>query len=177
MLIFGILLFTSVIFTSCGNSSNETNETIVVDSLSTTKDTLQVIETAKTEPEKIVPAKIICKIFFEDSDSFDEETGELINKGDISERDSFRKDKAYTFCYDSEDFSKLMIEGSGKELSIIIKNENKQIFKKEKFDLLDSKINFTGKDFIFEMGEKYSIIIKQNETIIFQGKIDSQGCM
>ena len=28
-----------------------------------------------------------------------------------------------------------------------------------------------------DYGIKYSIVIKQNETIIFNGKIDSQQCM
>jgi hypothetical protein len=70
----------------------------------------------------------------------------------------------------------LTLIGTGKQMSFIIKAGNKLLFKKENFDLVD-KLTFTSKDFDFGMAEKYSIIIQQNETIIFNGKIDSQGCM
>jgi hypothetical protein len=50
------------------------------------------------------------------------------------------------------------------------------INKNQKFEL-KTKIKFTDKDFNIGMGSKTTITIKQNETILFKGEIDSQGCM
>ena len=105
----------------------------------------------------------------------DEETGET-SKGEVGERKEFKTKKSYTFCYDSEDFHHLTLKGTGGNLSFFVKVGNKLVYKKEGFDLVD-KFTFTSKDFNFRMGESYSIVIKQNETTIFNGKIDSQGCM
>ena len=174
--IYGGILFASFILTSCGGSSNDKKEaTISKDTLTTKVDTLKSNDANKTEPEKIVPANVSCKLYFSGSDFTNEETGET-SKGTISEREAFKTKKAYTFCYDSENFHHLTLIGTGKQLSFIIKAGNKQLFKKENFELVD-KLTFTAKDFDFGMGETYSIIIQQNETIIFNGKIDSQGCM
>ena len=176
MTILGAILFASFILTSCGGGSNDKKEaTETIDTLKTNIDTLKSNDANKTEPEKIVPANVTCKLFFLGVDITDEETGET-SKGTISEREDFRTKKAYTFCYDSENFHHLTLVGTGKQLSFIIKVGNKQLFKKENFDLVD-KLTFTAKDFDFNMSYKYSIIIQQNETIIFNGKIDSQGCM
>jgi hypothetical protein len=176
MIIFGGILFVSFILTSCGGGSIDKKEaTTTKDTLKTSINTLKSNDSNETEPEKIVPTNVSCKLYFSGDDFTDEETGE-ISKGTISEREDFKTKKAYTFCYDSEGFHHLTLIGTGKQLSFIIKVGNKQLFKKENFDLVD-KLTFTSKDFDFGMGEKYSIIIQQNETIIFNGKIDSQGCM
>ena len=50
------------------------------------------------------------------------------------------------------------------------------VFKNQNFEL-KTKIKFTDKDFNIGMGSKTTITIKQNETILFKGEIDSQGCM
>jgi len=172
--IYGVLLFVSFILTSCGGGANDKKEaTKTKDTLKINIDTLKSSDANKTEPEKIMPANVSCKLYFLGGDFTDEETGET-SKGTISEREDFKTKKAYTFCYDSEGFHHLTLIGTGKQLSFIIKVGNKQLFKKENFDLLD-KLTFTSKDFDFVGGEKY--IIQQNETIIFNGKIDSQGCM
>ena len=174
--IYGGILFLSLILTNCGSGSNTKKESALTkDTLTTKIDTLKSNDANKTEPKKIEPANVSCKLYFLGIDFTDEETGET-TKGTISEREDFKTKKAYTFCYDSEDFHHLTLIGTGKQLSFIIKAGNKQLFKKENFDLVD-KLTFTAKDFDFGMGETYSIIIQQNETIIFNGKIDSQGCM
>ena len=174
--IYGGILIVSFILTSCAGGSNDKKEaTKTKDTLKTNIDTLKSNDSNKTEPEKIVPANVSCKLYFLGDDFTDDETGE-ISKGTISDREDFRIKKAYTFCYDSEGFHHLTLIGTGKQMSFIIKAGNKLLFKKENFDLVD-KLTFTSKDFDFGMAEKYSIIIQQNETIIFNGKIDSQGCM
>ena len=61
-------------------------------------------------------------------------------------------------------------------LSLIIKSDRKQLFKKENFDLVD-KLTFTDKDFSFDFGYMNYIVIKQNETIIFNGEVNSEACM
>ena len=172
--IFGAFLLAYVSIISCSSSSND-NKEITEAEVANTVDTLKVNNTIKSEPKKIQPANVSCQIYFKGFDITDEETGEL-SKGKVSERNEFKKSKSYTFCYDSESFHHITLNGSGKQLTFIIRAGNKQVFKKESFDLVD-KYTFTSKDFAFEMGEKYSIVITQNETIIFNGSIDSQGCM
>ena len=103
----------------------------------------------------------------------DDETGETIPSS-VEERTDFRLKKAYTYCYDSEDFHHLTIKGTGKKLTFLVKDGNKKIFAKENFDLTD-KITFTPKD--FDLGPSCNIIISQGETVVFSGKIDYQGCM
>lgn len=176
MTIFGKILLVSLVLTSCGNGSNEKKEgPYTVDTLKVNTITPKPNDAIKTEPEKTVPTNVSCKLYFLGNDFTDEETGET-SKGAVSEREGFKTKKAYTFCYDSEGFHHLTIIGTGKQLSFIIKRGNKEVFKKVDFDLVD-KLTFTSKDFNFEMGETYSIIIQQNTTILFSGKIDSQGCM
>ena len=125
--------------------------------------------------EKTVPANVFCSLFFKGYDYTDEETGKTY-KGTVQERDEFRKKNTCTSCYDSEEFHHLTLNGTGKQLSIIIEAEGKQLFKKENFDLVD-KLTFTDKDFSFQNGRKNSIVIKQNETIIFNGVVYSEACM
>jgi hypothetical protein len=57
-----------------------------------------------------------------------------------------------------------------------VKSGNKILFKKENFDLTN-KITFDTGDFDFSMAERYTIIVRQVDEILFTGKIDSQGCM
>jgi hypothetical protein len=174
--IFLPLLWVTIVVTSCNSSSEKNAVNTVADTLKVSTDRIKdTTATIIEEVEKLEPANVSCKLFFKGSEITDEETGET-TKATIDERSTFRKEHAYTFCYDSEDFHHLTLIGSGKELSFIIKKGNKQVFKKENFELID-ELTFTSKDFSLDMGEPYSVVIKQNETILFTGKIDSQGCM
>lgn len=174
MTIYAAILFAAVSLTSCGGGSNENKEETKTE-ITKTVDTLKVNETIKTEAEKILPASVSCSIFFKGDDFIDEETGKT-SKGSVSECDEFKNSKTCTYCYDSENFHHLTLNGTGQQLSFIVKTDDKQLFKKENFDLVD-KLTFTSKDFSFDYGKKYSIVIMQNETIIFNGEIDSQQCM
>lgn len=172
----GVIFFTLILISSCENSSKESKEqALKEDSTKANADSSKTKEKIETESEKIEPAKISCNIFFKGFDLPDEETGENI-KGTVSERAEFNKSTSYTFCYDSESFHHLTISGSGKNLSITVNEESKMIYKKDKIDLKGS-LNLTSKDFNFGMGSKYSILIKQEDKVIFNGKIASQGCM
>jgi hypothetical protein len=79
----------------------------------------------------------------------------VIIKGTVSERAEFNKSKSYTFCYDSEGFHHLTISGSGKNLSITVKEESKTIYNKDKIDLKGS-LNFTSKDFNFGLARPHA---------------------
>ena len=125
--------------------------------------------------EKTVPANVSCSIFFEGYDYTDEETGKT-TKGTVEEHDEFRKSNTCTYCYDSQMFHHLTLNGTGKQLSIIVQYEDRILFKKENFDLVDN-LTFTNKDFSFDQGGKNSIVIKQNETIIYNGVVYSEACM
>ena len=138
-------------------------------------DTLKIEQPVVEEVKKLTPNDITVKLFTNGFDrEADEEGGP--HKGEIYERESFRKERKCIFCYDSEYFNRLEILGNGKELSIEIKEEGKVVFKNQTFEL-KAKITFTDKDFNIGMGSKTTITIKQNETILFNGEIDSQGCM
>ncbi len=172
----GTTLFISFLAISCSSKSetqnaenpNETkNETQKVDSLKEVK--------VEEEVEKIEPAKVTCKIFFLSDDFSDEETGEFI-KGTVGERETFRTNKSYTYCYDSESFNHLTIDGKGNVLNFKVKQDGKIIFKKENFELTKS-LKFTEKDLEIGMGSVYTFEISQKDKILFSGKIDSQGCM
>jgi hypothetical protein len=160
----------SFIFESCGGEKKES-------STQNAKETSSNEEVVKNpvEEEKIEPANLTCRLYFKSNDMEDEDGN--ISKGDIGERDEFRTKKAYTFCYDSESFSSLKIEGSGKRISIAIKEGNKEIYKKENIDI-EGAFVISTKDAMIQGGNlKYTISITQEENNIFLGKIDSQGCM
>lgn len=173
-IIFGAILFTAVTLTSCGGGSMDNKAATKIE-VTKTVDTLKVNDAIKTETEKTEPANVSCSIFFKGDDYTDEETG-VTAKGSVLEHDEFKKNNTCTFCYDSETFHHLTLNGTGKQLTFIVNADEKQLFKKENFDLVD-EFMFTKKDFFMDYGIKYSIVIKQNETIIFNGKIDSQQCM
>jgi hypothetical protein len=162
-------LISCAFLTSCGGEKKENSTQNAKETTSNEK----VVENP-VEEEKIEPANLTCKIFFKSNDMEDEEGN--ISKGRIGERDEFKTKKAYTFCYDSESFSSLKIEGSGKKISIDIKEEGKSVFRKENIDI-DGDFVISKKDVNFQMGNKYTISITQEENTIFTGKIDSQGCM
>jgi hypothetical protein len=164
-----ILAFNFLILTSCGEEKKE------LTSQNTKPATTNMTSTDKPqEEEKIEPASVVCKIYFK-SDDIEEEDG-TITKGGVGEIDDFATRKAYTFCYDSEEFQKLKIEGTGKQITIEIKEENKTIYKKENIEIKDA-LTISTKEVNLQMGRKYTISIKQNETTLFVGKVDSQGCM
>jgi hypothetical protein len=176
--VIGVIIFAPIIFSSCdgSESSNAKKEEIrLVENLKTSIDPLKVDSTDKTQSEKIERANLDCKIYFDVSDFTDEEP--QTTKGLVQERKQFSAKKAYTFCYDSESFHHLTISGKGKQLSILVEEDKKVIFKKINFDL-DGKLTFSSKEIEIGGGSsKYTIIVKQNETIIFKGEVDSQGCM
>jgi hypothetical protein len=164
-----ILAFNFLILTSCGEEKKE------LTSQNAKPATTNMTSTDKPqEEEKIEPASVVCKIYFK-SDDIEEEDG-TITKGGVGEIDDFATRKAYTFCYDSEEFQKLKIEGTGKQITIEIKEENKTIYKKENIEIKDA-LTISTKEVNLQMGRKYTISIKQNETTLFVGKVDSQGCM
>jgi hypothetical protein len=164
-----ILAFNFLILTSCGEEKKE------LTSQNAKPATTNMTSTDKPqEEEKIEPASVVCKIYFK-SDDIEEEDG-TITKGGVGEIDDFATRKAYTFCYDSEEFQKLKIEGTGKQITIEIKEENKTIYKKENIEIKDA-LTISSKEVNLQMGRKYTISIKQNEKSLFVGKVDSQGCM
>jgi hypothetical protein len=155
--------------TSCSDNKKESSTQNAIESTSNEK----VVENPVKE-EKIEPANLTCKLYFKSNDMEDEDGN--ISKGEIGERDEFRTKKTYTFCYDSESFSRLKIEGSGKKISIEIKEEGKSVFRKDNIDI-EGDFVISKKDVNLQMGNKYTISITQEENNIFLGKIDSQGCM
>jgi hypothetical protein len=180
---FSVIFYACLILTSCeGGNQNKNEETNSADTLKvrqdneeTRKDSLNIIKNGENESIKTVQGNVNCKLFFQGFDFIDEETGES-SPGNVSEREEFKTKKTYTFCYDSESFHHLTLIGTGEKLSFFIIKGNRQVYKKENIDLKNN-VTFTNKEFKFNMGETYSILVKQNDNIIYNGKIDSQGCM
>lgn len=169
-----LILATTLLIYACASESKKdlNNDTSIVVKTDTGNDAKSKID----EIKPLTPSDITVKLFFKGWDSKDEETGEVIDKGEIGEHKSFRKEKKYTFCYDSEDYNKLEIEGNGKGISIEVTDRGEIIFNKKDFEIKE-KITFTTKDFNMIMGSEIVITIKQNQTVLFKGKIDSQQCM
>ncbi len=170
----GIILVSSLLLMSCSGEKNEKTETNQAAKTAQNSDTLKTTKKEEVKEEKLEPASIKVKLFFQGMDYTDEEGNEII--GTVEERTDFRTNNRYIFCYDSEDFANLQIIGEGKQLTFEIRSGNKVIFSKQNFDL-SGKIIFTTRDFELTMANKYSVVVKQKETILFSGKIDSQGCM
>ena len=169
-----ILMLVMLFVIACGTGSknNEKADTSKLVKV----DTLKAVQPAVEEEKKLTPNDITVKLFTKGFDREEEDIEGGPYKGEIHEGVSFRKEKNYFFCYDSEHFIRLEILGNGKALSIEVKEEDKVIFKEKNFELKD-KIKYTDKDFNIGMGTKTTITIKQNETVLFKGVIDSQGCM
>jgi hypothetical protein len=88
----------------------------------------------------------------------------------------FKNNTLYTFCYDSESFNKLVISGDAKNLNLEIKEDNKIIFQKENFEIID-KMSFSSNEINIGGGaQKYKVTLKKNETVLFNGNIVSEGC-
>jgi hypothetical protein len=170
----GFLLIASLFFQACGNNEPaKTKETTNV------KEQKEVPTAAKKEEvqeeEKLEPAKVKCEMMFESFEMTDEE-GNVTSESSVYDVVDSKTKMSYTFCYDSESYKNFKLSGSGKELSLVVKNGGKTVFKKEGFELKD-KMTFSKKDFSFEMAAKYTIELKQKETVLFSGKIGSEGCM
>ena len=138
-------------------------------------DSLKTEISEKTNNRDISSEVVSVKIFFSDRDMSDYEGYEDF-KPKIEERDEFRKNNKYTFCYDSEEFNSLEISGIGKNFNLIVKEGSKVVFSKSNFEI-NNKYRFTTRDFNLDGGPKYSITLIQNGKILFTGEIDSQGCM
>jgi len=161
-LYFNLLLIVALsLFVSC---SEDASETKVSDESKTDS-----LKTDKPETQNLT-----VSIFFSTFDGIDEEGNEY--KSVTQERESFRTEKNYTFCYDSEEFDHLLIEGTADDLSFYVEKSGTVNFSKEHFKL-EKKMVFTYDDFNFEIGTPYTIKIKQADKIVFEGIIDSQGCM
>ena len=170
----GAFLIASTLLTGCGGEkANDETKVNTKEISDNKKDAENVNEANKVKEEEIVPANLVVKLFYEVDDFIDEDGTEV--KGTIDERTEFRTKKSYTFCYDAEGFNSLQLIGTGNHIFLEIKNNNKIIYTKPDFEVKD-KVVFTSKDFDFEMAATYSVTLKQNEKVLFNGKIDSQGC-
>jgi hypothetical protein len=167
-----LMIFASaIILFSCANPQKESEKT----DKSVNGDSATSIKQASADSPLDEPADVMVKIFFRGLDMSGYE-GYEDYKPETSERVEFRKKRKYTSCYDSEEFNKLEITGMGKGLILEVTQGGKIIYQKEDI-LLDGKVIFTNKDFSVGDGPKYQIRISQNDEVLFEGKIDSQGCM
>lgn len=171
-----------LILTNCGRTEQKSESS--EQKIDASKSTVPAVEEAPVAEEAQAAdaapgiedsaANVTVKIFFQTRDMSGYEGYE--QKPTTSERAEFRKNKKYTFCYDSEEYNNLQIIGTGENLTLTVKSGGRKIFDKSNFDVKGKK-KFTTKDFILEMGEEYTLILKQKEKVLFKGKIDSQGCM
>lgn len=96
------------------------------------------------------------------------------NKVEYEVKD-FNSKKEYEFCYDIQEFSKLLIEGNAEHISIVVKSGASGEYihlKNDDIEIIGKKV-YTPKDFDIQEG---TIIIKQGNVVIFEAKIKSVGC-
>ena len=118
-----ILMLVMLFVIACGTGSknNEKADTSKLVKV----DTLKAVQPAVEEEKKLTPNDITVKLFTKGFDREEEDIEGGPYKGEIHEGVSFRKEKNYFFCYDSEHFIRLEILGNGKALSIEVKEEDK----------------------------------------------------
>jgi len=190
MTIFGAILFASFILISCGSNENKSKEKGLTEIKNEAPNKVQQDTIQKTII--LTPEDIKVKIFFKElAHNYDEYYSEKksTTTGKIREQKLFQKEKKCTFnsadcsgygesCHIREIFENLIINGVGENVSVIILNNRKEIFKKEKINL-NGEIKFSKKDFkLNKTDTKYKIIVKQGENLLFEGEIKemSQNC-
>lgn len=119
---------------------------------------------------KDIPTALEIKLYFK-------------NYYSTNENDKINIDRYYEpyntciFSYDAQEYDSLEITGIDKNLSLEIYRLDKGvIFEKKNFNIKD-KITFPKKDFDFEMGLEYKILLKQNEKNLIQIKVSSESTM
>jgi hypothetical protein len=163
-LILGVIIITSYVFTSCGAKDSKGRETKIVSDTVSKTDSNQSIIQKKTESEKTTEIPSLnVRLFFSERGSTDKPY----------EIKDFNKKKSYDYCYDVEEFDKLQIEGNAQHISIIVKTGTTIHLKQENIEIIEKR-TYTPKDFDINEG---SIIITQGNKVLFEGKIESHGCM
>ena len=132
------------------------------------------VDTTKKNVIQLNSSDIKVKIYFANWDGTSE--GGKQKKSNSQEVKNYQRDKKYTFCYDSEIFDKLILLGNSDNISLMVYNGSNIAFKKENFTIVE-KVIFQTSDFSFGMGDKYKIRIKKGDSILFEGRIDSEGCL
>lgn len=144
MAILGVFIIALTLSSCGGNSKNDKQEKSKDDNtVKITVDTIKKDSVIKTEQEnidpqkeeaketetvktKIVPANITCSIYFQTRDMSGYE-GYEDYEPIISERERFRKNKSYTFCYDSEEFHHITLTGTGENFTFQVFNGDKNV--------------------------------------------------
>ena len=132
------------------------------------------IDSSKKSSNEIQNADIKIKIYFADWGGTGENGKQM--KSNSREVKNYQKEKKYTFCYDSEIFDKLVLLGNSDNITLLVYKGSDVTFKKENF-IIREKVVFQTSDFAFGMGEKYKIKIKKGDSVLFEGRIDSEGCL
>ena len=162
-----VFSFNLLLITSCNVNNSDKNAKNTNDSIGIISGDSNIV---KSDTVVAKTAELKVRLFFTGGEN-DEEY----------EIKDFNNKKTYTQCYDSESFSKLLIEGNADHITFIVKplepGEDKEfvILKKENIEIKGIK-TFTNKDFDFNTNEIKIQIIQYNK-VIFEGKIKSEGCM
>lgn len=167
-----LLLITISLFfiTSCDVNNSNKNDKNDNDSISVNNQDSGIVKNNSVDVKTFGKADLKVRLFFT--------RGENEEEYEIKD---FNTKKTYTFCYDSETFSKVQIDGNADNITFIVKPlepvEDKTfvIIKQENFAINGKKI-YTNKDFDFNTNE-IRILIYQNKEILFDGSVKSEGCM
>ncbi len=158
MSILRVMLFITVFTLSCGH----------------TPDSKQ--NGTKKNPESIVVEKELA-IINEVKISYDETSLEGDNSSDLEESLENKGNTSFNGC-STQSLNKLIINGSAKNITIIIKGKNGKVYFEKKNIDLNGNITFTEKD-INEITNVFncSIFIKQNTTTLFSSTTQTSDCM
>jgi hypothetical protein len=172
-----VATLTIMLFNSCSDDSDKKTDDNKTPAKNIGSAPKTIEQTPLEQPETLEPADVTVKIFFKNRDLSGYEGYEDYedNAPKISERENFRIEHKYTFCYDSEIFDNLQFIGNGDALNLQILQGKEVIFRKNNFEL-KGILKLTEKDFDLSTNPT-SVILTQNDKIIFQGNIDAQPCM
>jgi hypothetical protein len=172
-----IATVTIILFNSCSDDSDKKTDDNKTPAKNISSAPKTIEQMPIEQPETLEPAEVTVKLFFKNRDlsgyeGYEDEEGYTPK---ISERENFRIEHKYTFCYDSEIFDNLQFIGNGDALNLQILQGKEVIFRKNNFEL-KGILKLTEKDFDLSTNPT-SVILTQNDKIIFQGNIDAQPCM
>lgn len=159
-----VICFTLLFLISCGAKVSEEKDSKIISNIDSKADTSQSLIENKNEIKKLSENhNLKVRLFFNYFRT---------NEKPFEIKD-FNRKKKYNYCYDVEQFDKLILEGNVENISIIVKSGTYIHLKQENIEIHGEKV-YTPSDFDISDG---TIIISQNNNVIFEGAITSSGCL
>lgn len=166
MTVFKVIILSLLLISSCSGNNSKDNAKKNSNPITVNNQNSNNVKTAQNEVASINETVTLnVRLFFK-----------RVGNEEGYEITDFNTKKTYTYCYDTDSFSKLQIEGNADHITVIVKSGESGEYvhlRNENFEIKGKKI-YTNKDFDVD---ECTIIITQNNQVLFEGRIESFGCM